>query len=184
MDLIRNPMRFNDNVKLIQTFHRPITSIVTTVLIIITLLYSFGAIKQIPCGEGVFKGLNRTFIHTDWQHIASNLFAFMVLSRIEEKHGSKFFGILLINLLLITTFVELMAFQFCKIPCSIGFSGIIFGLLTWELMSERDVTISLLLSIAAVVVAPSIQNKKASLIGHAIGALSGIILSTYYKPKI
>jgi hypothetical protein len=183
-DLIKNPLRISSkNIDFGKTVVRPITAIVTTVIIVIAALYGFGVLKDVPCGEGVLKGLNRTFIHANWKHVAANLFAFLVLSRIEERYGSKFFGILIVQILVIATMIELVAFQFFDVPCSVGFSGVIFGLIAWELMNDRDVNITLFLGLAGMVVAPSLQNSKASLTGHAIGAVAGLLVAIYYKPK-
>jgi hypothetical protein len=65
--------------------------------------------------------------------------------------------------------------------CSIGFSGILFGLMTWELITTRKIDIELLLAIVVTVVAPSIGNKKVSLTGHTIGAVSGVLGGIIWK---
>lgn len=184
-NLIKNPLRFKGTPDIGKAFAsasiKPVTSFMITVLIVVFAMYSIGVLKDIPCGEGVLKGLNRTFIHANWKHIASNLFAFIVLSRIEDRYGPKFFGILIVNLLVITTMIELLAFQFFNVPCSVGFSGIIFGLISWELMNEKDINLTLFLGLAGMVVYPTLQDSKASLLGHGIGAVAGLLVSAYYK---
>jgi len=161
---------------------RPVFGIITAGLITITVLYTFGFLKSLPCGEGVLKGLNRSFIHINAVHIISNLFVFYILSRIEVIHGSKVFISLIIQLSILTTFIELLLHYVVHVPCSIGFSGILFGLAVWELIYDRSVNLALLLGISAMVVLPSLNNPKASLVGHGVGALSGLILASYYQP--
>lgn len=162
---------------------RPVTAFVTTILIVVMLLYSIGLLKDLQCGKTVINGLNRSFIHADWQHIMGNLFAFFVMSRIEANHGSKFFAILIAQILALETIIELMARQFFDLNCSIGFSGVLFGLVAWELINDKDLDLALFLGLGAMVVAPSMENNRASLVGHFIGALSGVIVGMYYKKK-
>ena len=77
---------------------------------------------------------------------------------------------LLIFLLIFNVLAEFAVRCIWKdLPCSIGFSGILFGLFTWELVSIKKLDIELLLAIVIMVAGPSIQNKKISLSGHIIG---------------
>lgn len=66
-------------------------------------------------------------------------------------------------------------------PCSIGFSGILFGLFTWELVSKKKFDVEILIAMIIMVVGPSLRSKKVSLSGHAIGAVSGIIAGISWK---
>lgn len=161
---------------------RPVFGTISTGLIVVMLLYAFGVLKMLPCGDGVLNSLNRTFVHADLKHILSNLFVFYILSRIEVTHGSIFFVLMLVQLMVITIVLEIIVKSIWNIPCSIGFSGILFGLAVWELIYDRNVSLALLIGIGAMVIMPSLQNPKASLIGHSLGAFSGFILSLYFKP--
>ena len=67
-----------------------------------------------------------------------------------------------------------------RINCSVGWSGVLFGLAVWEIVKEKEkVDSSLIIAIGAMVVSPSLQNPQASLIGHALGALAGFIVAMY-----
>jgi predicted membrane channel-forming protein YqfA (hemolysin III family) len=70
---------------------------------------------------------------------------------------------------------------FSNLPCSIGFSGILFGIMAWELTTKKDFDIFIVLSIVGIVVAPSIQDSKTSLVGHAVGAIAGVIGGILWK---
>lgn len=161
---------------------RPIFGTISAALIVITLLFLFGTLKTVPCGDGVMKAFNRSFVHLDFIHLFTNIFVFFVLSRIEVKFGSGFFMLLILQLLVITTVMELILKKFWNVPCSIGFSGVLFGLAVWELVYDRNVNMALILGILAMVVTPTIQNPKASLVGHGLGALAGLMVAIYYKP--
>ena len=161
---------------------RPVFAFISTVLIVVAVLYGTGVLKSVPCGPGVLKGLNRTLIHANGAHIAANLFAFFVLSRIEAKYGSRFFAALLVQIAVAAAVIELTIHQFFHVPCAVGFSGILFGLTAWEMVNSRDVNFTLLLSLAAMTVAPSLESSKVSLIGHSIGTVAGLAVALYYKP--
>ena len=62
-----------------------------------------------------------------------------------------------------------------SLPCSIGFSGVLFGVAAWELVTNKGFDWLVALSLVAMVAVPTIQNPKASLMGHIVGAIAGII---------
>jgi hypothetical protein len=85
-------------------------------------------------------------------------------------------------LLLFTSIVEVIGHKvFSNLPCSIGLSGILFGIMAWELTTKKDFDIFIILSIIGIVVAPSMQDSKVSLIGHAVGAIAGVIGGVLWK---
>ena len=71
------------------------------------------------------------FVHVDAAHLISNLYALYAISRVEEKMGFKPFIWLIVFLLSFNTLVHYMLRSVFKdMKCSIGFSGILFGLIT------------------------------------------------------
>jgi membrane associated rhomboid family serine protease len=111
----------------------------------------------------------------------SNLYAIYAISRVERKLGTKKFIYLTIFILIINTILETIAKSLKpSLPCSIGFSGVLFGIMTYELVSEKDLDIYILSSIAIMLAAPSMKNNNVSLISHAIGAFTGIIGGLLY----
>lgn len=162
--------------------NRPVFALISSGLIFITILYVFGVLKELPCGEGPLNGLNRAFVHVDSAHIISNLFVFYILSRIEVTHGAGVFILLIVQITFIATVFELILKELIDIPCSIGFSGVLFGLAVWELLYDKNIDLALLFGVAAMVITPSLHNPRASLIGHGLGAIAGLLVSLYYKP--
>ena len=107
------------------------------------------------------------------------------LARVERDIGAKKFISLLLFLLVFNSIVEVAVYKiFPNIPCSIGFSGVLFGIMTWELVTTKELDFILLTSIVSMVAVPSIQNNNVSLIGHSIGAISGIIGGLIWKKLI
>ena len=122
------------------------------------------------------------FAHIDATHLISNLYALYAISRVEKKMGFKSFIWLIIFLLSFNTLVEYMFRLIIKdMKCSIGFSGILFGLITWELLTTKKLDAQLIIAIVIFVVRPSIGNKRLSLSAHAIGALSGVVGGVIWK---
>jgi membrane associated rhomboid family serine protease len=145
-------------------------------IIVVFLLYITTIIKTIPCGKDLKSVFLGNFIHLDFYHLLSNLIALYSLSRIEEKVGVKRFLALVIFILSFNTITETIVHKiFPSIPCSIGFSGVLFGLTSWEYVTHNKLDLSLLGSIALITIIPSLKSTKVSLISHSVGSISGII---------
>ena len=160
----------------------PVCVLLAVTLITVFSLYVSNLVRSIPCGKKGVSVFLSNFVHIDPYHLAANLFALYSLSRIEISLGWKQFVGLLLFILACNTLVEVMLHAYCpSMPCSIGFSGVLFGMMAWELVATKKLDLMLLLSILLVVVCPSLTNKKASLQGHLIGALSGIFAGVIWK---
>ena len=160
----------------------PVSVFIALSMIVIFLLFNVQVINAVPCGKSVNQVFMSQFVHVDTMHLISNLYALYAISRVEQEMGFKSFIWLLIFLLAFNTLVAFIARQIWKeLPCSIGFSGVLFGLMTWELVSKQKFDVELMLAIVIMVVGPSLKSKKVSLSGHAIGAVSGIIAGILWK---
>lgn len=154
----------------------PVSSFLAISIIIVFSLYATTALKTIPCGKDLLANFTSNFIHIDPYHLIANLYALYALSRVEVSLGPKKFFILVLFLLFVNTLFEGAVHKMIPdIPCSIGFSGVLFGMMTWELVTNKGLDFYVATSIGAMVILPSIQNQKASLMGHLVGAVSGII---------
>jgi len=154
----------------------PVSVFVALSMIVVYLLFNAKVVTALPCGKGIHEVFMSNFVHVDKIHLISNLYALYAISRVEQEMGFQPFIWLLIFLLIFNTLAEVVVKYIWKdFPCSIGFSGVLFGLMTWELMSKMKFDVELIISIVIMVVGPSLRNNKVSLSGHAIGAVSGII---------
>jgi membrane associated rhomboid family serine protease len=161
--------------------NNPITSFLSVSIVIIFSLYFTNTIKSVPCETDLGSIFISNFIHTDFLHICSNLYGLYSLSRVEQRIGSKKFFILIIYLLIINTVFETILHKLIKTPCSIGFSGVLYGVLTFELFSNlKSIDITLVSAVVLNIIISKISSKNSSLSGHLIGALTGVIGGLLY----
>lgn len=156
----------------------PVFIVVSIVLIVIYIGYANGNFKRLPCGPGVVQAFERNLVHVDLSHIAANLGSFFILSSMEVRKGSAHYAIMIATLLVLCTGVEL-ALNKGQTPkqCSIGFSGVLFGLLAWQLVDNQGQFFELktLAALGLAVYGTSASNPRASFQGHLIGAGSGLV---------
>lgn len=161
---------------------KPISICIGVLIVIIYLLYNINVIKSLPCKKNIPNIFVNSFTHIDNKHLITNLLTLWALSRVEREMGFKPFLWLLVFLIVFNTLIEYFIIKIYKdIDCGIGFSGILFGIMTWEMVTKNDVSTEIILTIAILVAAPSLQNKNASLSGHIIGAFSGIVSGLLWK---
>jgi membrane associated rhomboid family serine protease len=158
------------NVKIV-----PVSSLLAVIIIVVFSLYFTTAIKTLPCGQDVMSSFYSNFIHVEPQHLIVNLYALYALSRVEEKIGPRKFISIITFSLIFNTIVETSIYKWMNVPCSIGFSGVLFSILTWEMVTTKKLDLYLLSAVVSMVVIPSIMDKKVSFTGHAVGAISGVI---------
>jgi hypothetical protein len=155
----------------------PVSLFLSVSIVLVFALYVTTVLKTIPCGRNILSSFCGNFVHIDLFHLAANLVTLYTLTRVERDIGAKRFSLLILFLLIFTSVMEVIAHKiFPDIACTIGFSGILFGIMAWELTTKRGLDLLVVISIVGVAVMPTIQNpKRASLLGHLVGVLSGII---------
>jgi membrane associated rhomboid family serine protease len=161
----------------------PVSTSIAALLITIYFSYSFGSMTYIPCNNDVFSNFLCSFIHIDATHLIYNLYAVFALSRVEMILGSRQFLNLIFFILIMNSIFETILKHFIhSINCSIGFSGVLFGILFWEIISNNGLDIFILSSIIPLILIPSFLDKNTSLSSHFIGLLTGTISGyIYYK---
>lgn len=165
-----------------QIKNNPISAFIATVVIVIFSLYTTNAIKTIPCEKNMIDNFKSTFVHVDCIHLMSNLYALYALSRVERELGFKKFFFLIIFLVCVNTAFETGVHKLTnKIPCSIGFSGVLFGIMTYEIITHKGIDSYILSSILVIVILPSLQFKNVSLSGHLLGVISGVLSALLFK---
>jgi membrane associated rhomboid family serine protease len=96
------------------------------------------------------------------------------MSRIEYDQGSLTFSLLVASIVVISSLSEYqLSLLKENTPCGVGFSGIVIGLVAFEMKGVN------LLGSAPLLIAllyPSLINPEISFQGHAIGALTGLLL--------
>jgi len=161
----------------------PICSFIIVFIVIIFSLYFVNVIKTLPCGKDMKTIFMSNFIHTDFLHLISNVYGIYSLSRIEKRFGSKNFFTLLLFLLIFNTIFETLLHKIIKTPCSIGISGVLYGFLTFDIISnnKKSYDITLISAVFFNMIMAKIGRSNISFYGHLIGAISGIIGGLIYK---
>lgn len=161
---------------------RPVSLAIGLLLVLVWLFTLQGFNLDEVCGKGFVKAIARNFVHLNLFHLLVNLYALEALSRIELYLGSgSYIGLLIIILLLASTMEFLLNETVPSLRCSIGFSGVLFGLLAWEMMVMGEFQPYLFLILLVIVVFPTLSNPRASLIGHGLGALAGVIAALFWR---
>jgi membrane associated rhomboid family serine protease len=94
----------------------------------------------------------------------------------------KRFILLVLFIVTVSSLLEVIIHRvFPTLPSSIGFSGILFGLMTWELVTEKTIDVYLLSAIGLMLTLPSMGNRNVSFDGHAAGALAGGLAGLMYR---
>lgn len=160
----------------------PISVFLAVTIIIIFSLYFTNLLKSIPCQKNLSNIFINNFIHIDIYHLVGNILGLYSMSRIERSLGTKKFIILICCLLLTASILEVITFQlFPSIPCGIGISGLLFGLITWELIIVQKMDFTLVLSLIFTVILPSLKGKNVSIFGHLSGIIAGILVGMSWK---
>jgi len=159
----------------------PICSFLFVLIIVIFSLYFTNAIKNVPCEKDMKSIFISNFIHTDFFHLISNLYGIYALSRVENKVGFKKFFTLIIFLLIFNTVFEIVLHRIIKTPCSMGFSGILYGITTFEIVCNETIDYNMIGAIILNITVSKVIDKKSSLSGHIIGGVSGILGAILFK---
>ncbi len=153
-----------------------VTVIISVVLTLVYLGFYTKTIKKIPCGNDFLSIVSSQFVHISLLHLASNLFSLWYLSNLERKLGWAKFSALVMAIILISSGADALI---GNRHCSIGFSGVLFGLFAWSTLSVKGFKWYNLGLVAVMLLANTGPNI--SLRGHALGALTGVVLALIYQ---
>lgn len=153
----------------------PVTLIFGVIMTLITFLYTYGQLVILPCGPDLVSSFSRNFLHIDWFHLILNMYTFYRLIPLELVYGSSFYLLLIGLLLLFQTLIEWTINHYFAINCSIGFSGILFGLVTWMTLSLHNQDWMMLAPLILSIFSSSARDPRLSLLGHLLGVVSGLL---------
>ena len=169
---------------------KKVSAILGIVNIIIYVLIEFGMKNEVNvtkmCTNNMPHGILREFTHFSMYHLITNMVALYYVSRLEPLIGSIQMAAASGLIILISSiFTIIMRHSIPKVKCSIGFSGVILGLLAYEILAKQFQTsntdgnglkpsIILLVFLALSSVGPS-GAKNVSVSGHLIGIMAGLL---------
>lgn len=160
--------------------NREVSISISIFLIIIFILYHISILKNLPCGKSIHNVFLTNFVHIEPQHLISNLYSLFALSKVESEIGRIKFIKLIVLLLIFTTILEYIYKNIIHIKeCSIGFSGILFGIFTYDLIAKKDVDLYMISSIILMLYVNG--GKGVSNIGHIFGIIAGVFSAKILK---
>jgi rhomboid protease GluP len=151
-----------------------------TLMVGILVIYWTGFVTHLPCDQSIISNLSRNFIHVQLFHILSNLFFFYQIRNLELQLGMKSYALLILMLVVTQSLLEFGLQRFIDLGCSIGFSGILYGLIVWMLVNQPRADQKQLMTILVSIIASSLAMPNLSLSGHLIGFASGLIVAKFF----
>ncbi|BCS83324.1 putative rhomboid protein [Cotonvirus japonicus] len=149
---------------------------VTYIILILLVVVYFSPFNFYNTNNDALNYLLRTGYHANIQHLLANAFSFYMLSFLEDVmgHGKFAFCILFIWVVSSLLLLALHTVLPSRKVYTVGFSGVIFGLIVVYLMSlnsNKGITIAgLVLSIIPQLLVPGISFE-----GHLCGIVAGFI---------
>lgn len=150
------------------TNDRKVSLYIGLINLIVYLLYKMEFFNEIPC-DGLISNIKGDFIHINFKHILLNLIGLYILSNIEKHIGSEKFLKLVVFIIATTSIIES---QFYRNYCSIGFSGILYGLLAYQMLILQKIEIDIIIVLLLLYFTQ--KDNVTSNSFHFIGFLSGV----------
>lgn len=140
-------------------------------LVLVVVFFGYHP-SEVPCQDTLIQAMQRPLMHADLSHLGVNLFSFFILSTaIEPELGVAKYALLVGFLYAATVLMDLALGG----KCAIGFSSVVFALLTWNLFKNGFNAQSLLV-LALVFFQPILSGQKnISYGGHAMGIAAGLL---------
>lgn len=161
------------------------TGIVTFTLIAIQI---FASNTFTNCNDtGFSRQILHSLVHGSFTHLLINIFTFIQLYRLEQMLGSFNYFILILIILVLSSllywFINKLLYG-PSVVCSVGFSGVLFGLLVWSrmILNGGAFDIKEIALWATILILPVLQNPRISLLGHLSGLLVGLVLWPILSP--
>lgn len=144
-----------------------------------------GKAPEVNCENRFLPTVGRDFIHKDTDHFASNMLALLLVSNVEAAVGSAEFLAAMGSILLLSALLTMGLTKLFSIDCSVGFSGVLLGLMTFGLLTADSKVLnwSAVALLVLTSVAPLFTGNSGgvSVSGHLIGIAAGGIIGLSYR---
>lgn len=147
--------------------------IVEAILAILVLI-EISPIKQqlLNCKDNsILQRFKHTFVHGDIYHLLTNGITLYNLLDLENRLSPQMFLLVVVFLTVVTNFIH----KAIDDKCSVGFSGVLFGLVTIRLGLDGFST-DMLIELAILLISPSLFSQNVSFTGHLAGVIAGLLL--------
>jgi membrane associated rhomboid family serine protease len=124
-----------------------------------------------------------TFFHKKVIFLLSNIYSLFHFIRLQEKIGSVNFFKIFSILVILNTFSDYIYFKLnSKKHINNGLSGVLFGILVWDMMTDKKVNNEYVFNnIITILLLLILKKEHMSFQGHITGIMWGAILSIFYK---
>jgi membrane associated rhomboid family serine protease len=152
-----------------------VSELLAFIIILVHVLQNLKITGGFPCSNTMISNIYSNFFHIDLIHLLINLHGLYTFSNLEKKIGTKKFCFLILFLLITTAFFETtLKTIFPSIKCSVGLSGIIFGMATFVKTIDGKYD-NFIRMIAIQIVYDYSHRNSISITSHIIGIICGII---------
>lgn len=183
---IMSNILYNVSNKLAQKsiYLNPIVLLIGGILYLFTISHIKNSHTTQICNKNFTDSFYRQFYHSGISHLYSNLVVFaQQTANLHVILGYRKYILLLALILVLITVIEYILYTMKIINCSIGFSGVVFGIVTWSLLYNKGLNKTLIFDII-LLLSSSIWDTELSFSGHLIGVISGFISYGIYKKYI
>jgi membrane associated rhomboid family serine protease len=147
-----------------------ISIFIVIIISTIYLLFTTGYFASLPCDGNFLSKVSSNFVHVDFIHLASNVVGLYFISELEPQIGSEKFLQLFVVL---NIFLGLIESYFYKDKCSIGISGVLYGLIAYEMFKFKKIDYNIIIALIFLFLFSG--DSKISHSGHLIGFLAGFL---------
>lgn len=155
--------------------YRPVSIVLGVALSVVFGLYRGNVVQGIDCGNNVGAAIVRDFTHVDIMHFIVNMASFAYVSGVEAREGSVKYLAVVGGILILSALATVGLTAMLNLRCSIGFSGVVLGLMAYGLVTsdlkQFWIPLAYLLLVS---VLPTSSNVSIS--GHLIGLGAGSII--------
>lgn len=153
---------------------------IISIFLILVFFLGIGNIYSI-CNPSIVYSFLRTITHADISHLVFNLGSYHNISDyLIQLEGDNKYALILSSIWLLDVISDYLLTNYQIKWCSIGFSGVVFGLLTYLfLVSNNDLNV--IVYNLVLLLAPGFFSTNISNTGHIVGIINGAIIYHLFK---
>jgi len=158
----------------------PITCVLILILVVVFLVYKYYDLKK-PCDSDIKSIFLSNFVTIDIGQLIVVLYSLYSLSSFEMQVGSSVYLKMIMLSLMINSVLECMVHKYnSKIPCSLGFNGILMSLIIISLIMSKKISKIVMSVIVIIGIYMTFSSNNGKYVGHIVGAITGLFLSLIY----
>lgn len=150
---------------------------------IVLLLLSHFVLGKPNCDKDFNNYIYRSFLHGDYNHLLVNVLSLWNLVNLERELETQKFITLMLFLIVASSGIHFIIDKITGTKrCAIGFSGVLFGMIIYQIGLKGFKTESLA-EIGVLLLMPFASQTNVSHIGHLSGVIAGVLASLLISPQ-